>query len=242
MSMPGMMDTVLGLGSNDEIVEVLAKLFKNPRFAYDSYRRFICMYGDVVMGVKKELFEKEFDAQKAAKGVKEDTQLEADDLKLICGKFKEVYRANVGTPFPQDPRTQLRAAVNAVFNSWGNPRAMAYRNMNKIPHDLGTAVNIQEMVFGNMGNDSATGVAFTRNPSTGENKRYGEFLPNAQGEDVVAGLRTPIHIIEMRKTFPECTDQLYRIFEILEKEYRDMQVRRSLRILTSPLPAAPFPY
>ena len=190
--MPGMMDTILNLGLNDISVEGFAKKTGNPRFAYDSYRRFIQMFSDVVMEVPKSFFEKIIDELKKAKGVHYDTELTADDLKELIVKFKEVYKeAMNGEEFPQDPKVQLMEAVKAVFRSWDNPRAIVYRRMNDIPGDWGTAVNVQTMVFGNMGDTSGTGVAFTRNPSTGEKGIYGEYLINAQGEDVVAGVRTP---------------------------------------------------
>ena len=191
VSMPGMMDTILNLGLNDETVQGLAKLTNNEWFAYDSYRRFIQMFSDVVMGIEKEKFDEIFDGVKEANGVVVDTDLTAENLKEIVEKFKELYKAEKGEEFPQDPKEQLLEAVQAVFRSWNNPRAIVYRRMNNIPGDWGTAVNVQAMVFGNMGDDSGTGVAFTRNPATGEKKLYGEFLMNAQGEDVVAGIRTP---------------------------------------------------
>ncbi|HHV97929.1 MAG TPA: pyruvate, phosphate dikinase [Clostridiaceae bacterium] len=223
VSMPGMMDTILNLGLNDEVTEGLARLTNNPRFAYDSYRRFIQMFSDVVMGIEKEKFDKIWDEAKERKGVQQDTELDADDLKEIVKKFKELYKAEKGTDFPQDPKEQLMEAVKAVFRSWDNPRAIVYRRLNNIPGDWGTAVNVQEMVFGNMGDDSGTGVAFTRNPSTGEKKLYGEFLMNAQGEDVVAGIRTPHSIDLLKDINPEVYDQFVKIADILEKHYKDMQ-------------------
>ncbi|NLZ25569.1 MAG: pyruvate, phosphate dikinase, partial [Clostridiales bacterium] len=194
VSMPGMMDTILNLGLNDISVEAHARNTNNPRFAYDCYRRFIQMYSDVVMGVGKDKFERIIDELKEERGIKNDIDLTADDLKILINKFKSIYKDALGKEFPQDPKEQLIGAVEAVFRSWNNPRAIVYRRMNDIPGDWGTAVNVQAMVFGNMGEDSGTGVAFTRNPSTGENKLYGEYLMNAQGEDVVAGIRTPMPI------------------------------------------------
>ena len=204
-SMPGMMDTILNLGLNDISVEGFAKETGNPRFAYDSYRRFIQMFSDVVMEVPKSFFEKIIDEVKEAKGVKYDTELTADDLKELIVRFKKVYSdAMNGAEFPQDPKTQLLEAVKAVFRSWDNPRAIVYRRMNDIPGDWGTAVNVQTMVFGNMGDTSGTGVAFTRNPSTGAKGIYGEYLINAQGEDVVAGVRTPQPITKLEEDLPDC--------------------------------------
>jgi len=223
ISMPGMMDTVLNLGLNPEVVATLAKNTGNPRFAYDSFRRFIQMFGDVVCGLQRMKFEHILESIKVKKGVKLDTDLTADDLKLACDKFLVLFEKLAGKPFPCNAQQQLDDSINAVFDSWNNDRAITYRNINKIPHDFGTAVNVQEMVYGNMGDDSATGVAFTRNPSTGENARYGEYLPNAQGEDVVAGIRTPIPIDQMKLMFPHCAKQLYDIFEQLEEHYKDMQ-------------------
>lgn len=222
ISMPGMMDTILNLGLNDEIVESIAKK-AGARFAYDSYRRFIMMYGDVVKGVSKEHADEQLWKLKKAKGYKSDTELTVDDLKGLCKLFKQLYTEATKEEFPSDARVQLTAAIEAVLRSWNNPRATKYRELYNIPHDLGTAVNIQSMVYGNMGDDCATGVAFTRDPSTGTNKRYGEFLPNAQGEDVVAGVRTPIDLNDMKQTFPECSKQLYEIFTLLEDHYSDMQ-------------------
>ncbi len=222
-SMPGMMDTILNLGLNDQVVEGLARLTDNERFAYDSYRRFIQMFSDVVMEVEKPKFEAILDAVKEEKGAKIDTDLTADDLKEVVNRYKELYKKEKGAEFPQDPKTQLMEAVKAVFRSWDNPRAIVYRRLNDIPGDWGTAVNVQEMVYGNMGNDSGTGVAFTRNPSTGEKKLYGEFLMNAQGEDVVAGIRTPQTIDTMKEVNPEAYNQFIKIAEVLENHYKDMQ-------------------
>jgi len=222
-SMPGMMDTILNLGLNDTVVEGLAKLTNNPRFAYDSYRRFIHMFSDVVMGIEKNKFEHILEHMKEAKGVHLDTELDANDLKELVKKYHELYIKEKGEPFPQDPRKQLLEAVKAVFRSWDNPRAIVYRRLNDIPGDWGTAVNVQEMVYGNMGDDSGTGVAFTRNPSTGEKKLYGEFLMNAQGEDVVAGIRTPQSIDQLKETNPAAYNQFVDIAAKLENHYRDMQ-------------------
>ncbi|HRX13817.1 MAG TPA: pyruvate, phosphate dikinase [Eubacteriales bacterium] len=222
-SMPGMMDTILNLGLNDQTVEVMAKLTNNVRFAYDSYRRFIQMFSDVVMELPKSNFERILDKFKENKGVKFDTDLTADDLKEVVVKFKELYKKELKQDFPQDPIDQLMAAVLAVFRSWDNPRAIYYRRMNDIPGNWGTAVNVQSMVFGNMGNDSGTGVAFTRNPATGEKALFGEYLMNAQGEDVVAGIRTPQPIAELEKQNPEVFAQFVKICDTLENHYRDMQ-------------------
>jgi pyruvate,orthophosphate dikinase len=222
-SMPGMMDTILNLGLNDTVVESFAKKTGNPRFAFDSYRRFIQMYSDVVMEVGKSYFEKLIDEMKHKKGVKLDTELDADDLKELANQFKAQYKSKVGADFPSDPIDQLMGAVKAVFRSWNNPRAIYYRRMNDIPSSWGTAVNVQAMVFGNMGNTSGTGVAFSRNPSTGEAKLYGEYLMNAQGEDVVAGVRTPLTIDQLKDQNPGVYDQFYKIVYTLEKHYRDMQ-------------------
>ena len=222
-SMPGMMDTILNLGLNDEVVVGFAKKTNNPRFAYDSYRRFIQMYSDVVMEVGKSYFEKLIDEMKEKKGVKLDTELDTDDLKELVRLFKEEYKRAKGVDFPSDPIEQLMGAVQAVFRSWDNPRAIYYRRMNDIPSSWGTAVNVQMMVFGNMGNTSGTGVAFTRNPSTGEPKLYGEFLMNAQGEDVVAGVRTPQTIDQLKEIMPEAYNQFVAICDKLEKHYKDMQ-------------------
>ena len=222
-SMPGMMDTILNLGLNDEVVEAFAKKTKNPRFAYDSYRRFIQMYSDVVMEVGKKYFEELIDDMKSKKGVTLDTELDAKDLKQLAEQFKAEYKEKIGEDFPQDAREQLMGAVRAVFRSWDNPRAIYYRRMNDIPSSWGTAVNVQEMVFGNMGDTSGTGVAFTRNPATGEKKLFGEFLMNAQGEDVVAGVRTPQTIDQLAEVMPEAYRQFVDISSRLEYHYRDMQ-------------------
>ena len=222
-SMPGMMDTILNLGLNDEAVEGFAKKTGNPRFAYDSYRRFIQMFSDVVMEIPKSHFERILDEEKEAKGAKYDTDLTADDLKEIIERFKNIYKDAMGEEFPQDPMVQLMEAVKAVFRSWDNPRAIVYRRMNDIPGDWGTAVNVQAMVFGNMGDTSGTGVAFTRNPSTGEKGIYGEYLINAQGEDVVAGVRTPQPITRLAEDLPECYEEFMKIAGKLEDHYRDMQ-------------------
>ena len=222
-SMPGMMDTILNLGLTDEVTEGLAKLTNNPRFAYDSYRRFIQMFSDVVMEIPKPKFEKIIDELKEEKGVKLDTELDADDLKELIRRYKALYREEKGTDFPQDPQTQLIESVEAVFRSWDNPRAIVYRRMNDIPYDWGTAVNVQAMVFGNTGDKSGTGVAFTRNPATGEKKLYGEYLMNAQGEDVVAGIRTPNPITHLEQDMPEVYAQFVEIADKLENHYKDMQ-------------------
>lgn len=222
-SMPGMMDTILNLGLNDQVVESFAKKTNNPRFAYDSYRRFIQMYSDVVMEVGKAYFEKLIDEMKEKKGVTLDTDLDADDLKELARQFKAEYKEKIGQDFPSDPVEQLMGAVKAVFRSWDNPRAIYYRRMNDIPSSWGTAVNVQAMVFGNMGDTSGTGVAFSRNPSTGEAKLYGEFLMNAQGEDVVAGIRTPQTIDQLKEQNPAVYDEFYQIVYTLEKHYKDMQ-------------------
>ena len=222
-SMPGMMDTILNLGLNDETVVGLAALTGNERFAYDSYRRFIQMFSDVVMEVEKAKFDEILDEVKHENNCKLDTELTADNLKEVVRRYKKLYLEEKGHEFPQDPKVQLLESAQAVFRSWDNPRAIVYRRMNDIPSDWGTAVNVQAMVFGNMGNDSGTGVAFTRNPSTGENKLYGEFLMNAQGEDVVAGIRTPSPIAELASGMPEVYAQFNKIAQTLEKHYRDMQ-------------------
>lgn len=222
-SMPGMMDTILNLGLTDAAVEGFAKKTGNPRFAYDSYRRFIQMFSDVVMGVSKAKFERVLDEVKEAKGIHIDTDLTAEDLKEVIAKFKELYKSELGSEFPQDPRAQLIEAVTAVFRSWDNPRAIYYRRMNDIPGDWGTAVNVQTMVFGNMGDTSGTGVAFTRNPATGERGIYGEYLINAQGEDVVAGIRTPLPITRLEQDMPEAYAEFMRIANKLENHYKDMQ-------------------
>jgi pyruvate, orthophosphate dikinase len=222
-SMPGMMDTILNLGLNDVAVEGFAAKTGNPRFAYDSYRRFIQMFSDVVMEMSKTFFEGILTEVKDAKGAKFDTDLTAEDLKEVIAKYKAVYKEKMGEEFPQDPKVQLIEAVTAVFRSWDNPRAIYYRRMNDIPGDWGTAVNVQAMVFGNMGDTSGTGVAFTRNPSTGEAKIYGEYLINAQGEDVVAGIRTPLPITKLEEDMPECYTEFMRIATLLEDHYKDMQ-------------------
>jgi pyruvate,orthophosphate dikinase len=222
-SMPGMMDTILNLGLNDETVKGLEAKTNNPRFAYDCYRRFIQMFGNVVLGIPKEEFEKIFEARKKKVKARYDTDLTAEDLKAIIAEYKKLVEKKTGKPFPQDAHEQLRMARNAVFRSWFNPRAQHYRRMNKIPDDLGTAVNVQAMVFGNMGETSGTGVGFTRNPATGEKEFYGEFLPNAQGEDVVAGIRTPRPIKELETLMPDVYNQLREITAMLERHYRDMQ-------------------
>ena len=222
-SMPGMMDTILNLGLNEDVVEVMAKKSGNPRWAYDCYRRFIQMYSDVVMEVGKKYFEQLIDAMKAKKGVTQDVELTADDLKELANQFKAEYKEKIGEDFPYDPKEQLMGAIKAVFRSWDNPRANVYRRMNEIPYDWGTAVNVQMMAFGNMGETSGTGVAFTRNPSTGEKVLTGEFLMNAQGEDVVAGVRTPQHIDQLKEVMPEVYEQFVGICNTLENHYRDMQ-------------------
>ena len=223
ISMPGMMDTILNLGLNDETVEGLADLTGNPRFAYDSYRRFIQMFGDVVMGISKSKFDEIFDGQKAKKGVEFDLGLDTDDLKEVIAGYKKMYKEEIGNDFPQDPKEQLMEAIKAVFRSWNTERAILYRQLNEIPDDIGTAVNVQSMVFGNMGDTSGTGVAFTRSPVNGEKAIFGEFLVNAQGEDVVAGIRTPQPIAEMAQAFPEVYSDFMRISEVLENHYKDMQ-------------------
>ena len=222
-SMPGMMDTILNLGLNEEVVEVLAKQSNNPRWAWDCYRRFIQMYSDVVMEVGKKYFEELIDKMKEKKGVKLDVELSADDLKELANEFKAEYKSKIGTDFPSDPKEQLMGAIKAVFRSWDNPRANVYRRDNDIPYSWGTAVNVQSMAFGNMGDDCGTGVAFTRDPATGEKGLFGEFLTNAQGEDVVAGVRTPMHITEMEQKFPEAFEQFKEVCKTLENHYRDMQ-------------------
>ncbi len=222
-SMPGMMDTILNLGLNEEVVNVIATKSGNPRWAWDCYRRFIQMYSDVVMEVGKKYFEQLIDKMKEEKGVQFDVELTADDLKTLANQFKEEYKSKIGAEFPTDPKEQLMGAVKAVFRSWDNPRANVYRRDNDIPYSWGTAVNVQMMAFGNMGDDCGTGVAFTRDPATGEKKLMGEFLINAQGEDVVAGVRTPMPIAKMEKEFPEAFAQFTKVCEKLEKHYRDMQ-------------------
>ena len=222
-SMPGMMDTILNLGLNEEVVNVIAEKSNNPRWAWDCYRRFIQMYSDVVMEVGKKYFEELIDKMKAEKGVKQDVELSADDLKELANQFKAEYKAKIGSDFPTDPKEQLMGAIKAVFRSWDNPRANVYRRDNDIPYSWGTAVNVQSMAFGNMGDDCGTGVAFTRDPATGNKGLFGEFLTNAQGEDVVAGVRTPMKIAEMQEKFPEAFKQFTEVCSILEKHYRDMQ-------------------
>ena len=222
-SMPGMMDTILNLGLNEEVVEAIAKKSGNPRWAWDCYRRFIQMYSDVVMEVGKKYFEELIDKMKEEKGVTQDVELTADDLKTLAGQFKAEYKEKIGKDFPSDPKEQLMGAIEAVFRSWDNPRANVYRRDNDIPYSWGTAVNVQMMAFGNMGDDCGTGVAFTRDPATGEKKLMGEFLTNAQGEDVVAGVRTPMPIAQMAEKFPEAFAQFQNVCRILEDHYRDMQ-------------------
>ncbi len=222
-SMPGMMDTILNLGLNDTAVKALAEATNNERFAYDSYRRFIQMFSDVAMGVSKYKFEAILDRVKEEKGYTYDTQLTVEDLKNIVNEFKEIYKKELRKEFPSDPKDQLILAIKAVFDSWNNPRAMVYRKLNDIPHDLGTAVNVQSMVFGNMGEDCGTGVAFTRNPSTGENLLFGEFLVNAQGEDVVAGIRTPQPISNLENVMPKVYEEFEKVTKLLENHYKDMQ-------------------
>ena len=222
-SMPGMMDTILNLGLNEEVVNVIAEKSNNPRWAWDCYRRFIQMYSDVVMEVGKKYFEELIDKMKAEKGVTQDVELGAEDLKELANQFKAEYKAKIGSDFPTDPKEQLMGAIKAVFRSWDNPRANIYRRDNDIPYSWGTAVNVQSMAFGNMGDDCGTGVAFTRDPATGEKGLFGEFLTNAQGEDVVAGVRTPMKIAEMQEKFPEAFAQFTEVCSILEKHYRDMQ-------------------
>ena len=222
-SMPGMMDTILNLGLNETVVETLANKSGNPRWAWDCYRRFIQMYSDVVMEVGKKYFEQLIDKMKAERGVSQDVELTADDLKELANQFKAEYKSKIGEDFPSDPKEQLMGAIKAVFRSWDNPRANVYRRDNDIPYSWGTAVNVQSMAFGNMGDDCGTGVAFTRDPATGNKGLFGEFLTNAQGEDVVAGVRTPMHITEMEQKFPEAFAQFKEVCETLEKHYRDMQ-------------------
>ena len=222
-SMPGMMDTILNLGLNENVVNVLAEKSNNPRWAWDCYRRFIQMYSDVVMEVGKKYFEQLIDKMKEARGVTQDVELTADDLKELASQFKAEYKAKIGKDFPDDPKEQLDGAIKAVFRSWDNPRANVYRRDNDIPYSWGTAVNVQMMAFGNMGNDCGTGVAFTRNPATGEKKLFGEFLTNAQGEDVVAGVRTPMPISQMAEKFPEAFAQFEGVCQTLENHYHDMQ-------------------
>ena len=222
-SMPGMMDTILNLGLTSDTVKAMVKLTGNPRFAYDSYRRFIEMFADVVMEVDRQNFEHAMDEMKHKKGVKLDTDLDAADMEELTGLYKAIYKKHLGTEFPEDPWVQLEGAINAVFRSWNNQRAITYRKLNQIPDEWGTAVNVQSMVFGNTGDDSGTGVAFTRNPSTGENKFYGEYLMNAQGEDVVAGIRTPHPIADLERDMPDVYAQLVAIYKKLEGHYKDMQ-------------------
>ena len=222
-SMPGMMDTILNLGLNEEVVNVIAEKSNNPRWAWDCYRRFIQMYSDVVMEVGKKYFEQLIDAMKEKRGVTQDVELTADDLKELAGQFKAEYKSKIGADFPTDPKEQLMGAIKAVFRSWDNPRANVYRRDNDIPYSWGTAVNVQMMAFGNMGDDCGTGVAFTRDPATGAKGLFGEFLTNAQGEDVVAGVRTPMHISEMEEKFPEAFKQFKDVCQRLENHYRDMQ-------------------
>ena len=222
-SMPGMMDTILNLGLNEDVVETIATKSNNPRWAWDCYRRFIQMYSDVVMEVGKKYFEQLIDKMKEERGVKQDVELTADDLKELAGQFKAEYKAKIGTDFPSDPKEQLMGAIKAVFRSWDNPRANVYRRDNDIPFSWGTAVNVQSMAFGNMGDNCGTGVAFTRDPATGENKLMGEFLTNAQGEDVVAGVRTPMPIEEMAQKFPQAYEDFVKVCETLENRYHDMQ-------------------
>ena len=222
-SMPGMMDTILNLGLNDDAVKGLVESTENERFAYDSYRRFIQMFSDIAMGIPKRKFDTVLEKMKEDKGVHLDTELDAEDLKKLVNEFKKVYKEDKGEEFPQEPMKQLQLAIEAVFSSWNNSRAVIYRKLNDIPGNLGTAVNVQSMVYGNMGDTSGTGVAFTRNPSTGENKMYGEFLMNAQGEDVVAGTRTPKSITELEEVMPEVFEEFRKVTDILESHYRDMQ-------------------
>ena len=222
-SMPGMMDTILNLGLNEEVVQVIAEKSGNPRWAWDCYRRFIQMYSDVVMEVGKKYFEELIDKMKEEKGVTQDVDLSAEDLEKLAGQFKEEYKSKIGKDFPTDPKEQLYGAIQAVFRSWDNPRANVYRRDNDIPYSWGTAVNVQSMAFGNMGDDCGTGVAFTRDPATGAKGLFGEFLTNAQGEDVVAGVRTPMHIDEMANKFPEAFKEFNEVCSTLEKHYRDMQ-------------------
>ncbi len=222
-SMPGMMDTILNLGLNERVVNVIAEKSNNPRWAWDCYRRFIQMFSDVVMEVGKKYFEQLIDKMKEEKGVKQDVELTADDLKTLAGQFKAEYKKQLGKDFPDDPKEQLFEAIKAVFRSWDNPRANVYRRDNDIPYSWGTAVNVQAMAFGNMGDDCGTGVAFTRDPATGNKGLFGEFLTNAQGEDVVAGVRTPMHISEMEQKFPAAFKKFKEVCSILENHYRDMQ-------------------
>jgi len=223
VSMPGMMDTVLNLGMNDQTVLAFAKKTGNERAALDSYRRFINMFGDVVMGIKHEFFERELEEVKAKKGVKEDTELSSEDLKEVVTRYKEVVKIHTKIDFPKDHWTALKMAIDAVFNSWNANRAVAYRKIHRLRSDAGTGVNVQEMVFGNMGEDSGTGVAFTRNPATGKKEHFGEFLINAQGEDIVAGIRTPQKIDELKRVLPKIYEELLKMYDTLEKHYKDIQ-------------------
>jgi len=223
ISMPGMMDTVLNIGLNDENVVDIAKRAGNERFAYDSYRRFVQMFGNVVLGMAHSNFEQILEEKKRSRGVTMDTELDSDDLKDLVSRYKELVEKETGRAFPTDPRAQLRMTINAVFESWNTDRAETYRNLNNIPHDLGTGVNVQVMAFGNMGADSGTGVCFTRDPATGENVFYGEYLMNAQGEDVVAGIRTPETLDHLKDEMPELYEELAAIREKLERHYRDVQ-------------------
>ncbi len=223
VSMPGMMDTILNLGLNDDTVRGLSKLTGNEKFAYDSYRRFIQMFSDVVMGIEKRKFEDILDEVKETRNLEYDTDLDASDLKEIIVKFKKIYNSEIGSGFPQQPKEQLIQAITAVFRSWDNPRAIVYRRLNDISSEWGTAVNVQSMVFGNMGETSGTGVAFTRNPATGEKSIFGEYLINAQGEDVVAGIRTPQPITKLKEDLPKCYSQFMNIAQKLENHYKDMQ-------------------
>ena len=224
VSMPGMMETILNLGLNDQTVEAMIKLTNNPRFCYDSYRRFLTMFGSVAWEMdRQKYFESELEKVKEREGVKQDTEISAEGLKSLIPVYKAVIKEVTGKEFPQDPYVQLQEAIEAVFRSWNIPRAVAYRNMNKIDHNFGTAVNVQSMVFGNMGDDCATGVSFTRNPATGENKFYGEYLTNAQGEDVVAGIRTPKPIAELETEMPDLYRQYVDIAKKLELGYKDVQ-------------------
>jgi pyruvate,orthophosphate dikinase len=223
ISMPGMMDTVLNLGLNDVTIQGIVGKTKNERFVYDSYRRFMQMFGNVVLGIEHDEFEYLLEELKKELKVKLDTEIDCEGLKMLVERYKKLIKKETGKDFPQEPKVQLEMAVDAVFNSWNTKRAVTYRRINKIPDDLGTAVNIQEMVFGNMGEDSGTGVGFTRNPSTGEKEYYGEYLLNAQGEDVVAGIRTPLPLSNLKNDLPEVYEELIKIVTILEKHYRDVQ-------------------
>ena len=229
-SMPGMMDTILNLGLNEEVVNSIAEMSGNPRWAWDCYRRFIQMYSDVVMEVGKKYFEELIDKMKEKRSVKQDVELTTEDLKELAAQFKAEYKEKIGEDFPDDPKEQLMGAIKAVFRSWDNPRANVYRRDNDIPYSWGTAVNVQSMAFGNMGDDCGTGVAFTRDPATGEKGLFGEFLTNAQGEDVVAGVRTPMKIAEMEQKFPEAFKQFTKVCQTLEKHYRHVMVREPHRL------------